>query len=40
MMNRSDSFIIDLNTAIFVWNGKNANRIERLQVNEIKMIDN
>ena len=30
-INRSDSFIIDLNTVIFVWNGKNANKIERLQ---------
>ncbi len=32
LMNRSDSFIIDLNMVIFVWNGKNANKIERIQV--------
>lgn len=32
LMNRSDAFIIDLNTVIFVWNGKNSNKIERIQV--------
>jgi hypothetical protein len=30
-LNRSDSFIIDFFTTIFVWNGKNCNKLERLQ---------
>lgn len=30
-LNRTDSFIVDLNTAVFVWNGKMCNRVERLQ---------
>lgn len=30
-LNRNDSFVIDLCTTMFVWNGKNANKIERLQ---------
>jgi hypothetical protein len=35
VMNRFDSFIIDLDKVIFVWNGKNANKSERLQVSGI-----
>ena len=35
-MNRNDSFIIDLNSVIFVWNGRNANKYEKLQVNSKK----
>lgn len=31
-LNRNDSFIIDFNTTIFVWNGKNSNKMERIQV--------
>lgn len=31
-MNRNDSFLIDLSTTIFVWNGKLANKMEKLQV--------
>ncbi len=30
-LNRIDSFIIDLHTTIFVWNGKTANKFEKLQ---------
>jgi advillin len=31
-MNRNDSFLIDLCSTIFVWNGRNANKYEKLQV--------
>jgi hypothetical protein len=31
-LNRNDSFIIDLNSVLFVWNGRNSNRNEKLQV--------
>lgn len=30
-LNRTDSFLIDLNSTIFVWNGKHANKFEKLQ---------
>jgi gelsolin len=30
-LNRCDSFLIDLNSTIFIWNGKNANKMEKLQ---------
>ncbi len=30
-LNRIDAFIIDLNSTIFVWNGKSANKFEKLQ---------
>ena len=30
-LNRIDSFLIDLNTTIFIWNGRYANRFEKLQ---------
>ena len=30
-MNRNNSFLVDLNSTIFVWNGKHANRFEKLQ---------
>jgi hypothetical protein len=37
-MNRSDSFLIDLNRVIFVWNGRFANKLERLQAAKIAKI--
>lgn len=30
-LNRNDSFLIDLNSTIFIWNGRNANKYEKLQ---------
>jgi hypothetical protein len=30
-LNRGDSFLIDMSTTIFVWNGRNSNKIERIQ---------
>lgn len=30
-LNRNNSFLVDLNSTIFVWNGKHANRFEKLQ---------
>lgn len=37
-MNRSDSFLIDLNRVIFVWNGRFANKQERIQAAKIANI--
>ncbi len=33
-LNRNDSFIIDLNSVIFVWNGRNSNKNEKIQVKQ------
>ncbi len=30
-LNRNDSYLIDLNSTIFIWNGRNANKYEKLQ---------
>jgi hypothetical protein len=30
-LNRNDSFLVDMGSVVFVWNGKNANRMEKLQ---------
>lgn len=33
-LNRSDSFLVDLSSTVFVWNGRNSNKMERLQVGD------
>lgn len=35
-LNRNDSFLFDLNTVLFIWNGRNTNKMDRLQVEFLK----
>ena len=38
-LNRSDAFIVDLASTIFVWNGKSCNKLEKLQaMNKARML--
>ena len=31
-LNRNGSFLIDFNTVVFIWNGRNTNKLDKLQV--------
>ena len=35
-MNHGDTFILDVRSHIFVWTGKDSNRMERLQASKVK----
>ncbi len=38
-LNRTDSFLVDLNLTIFIWNGKHANKFEKLQaINKARLF--
>ena len=37
-MNDGDVFVLDTNSHIFIWVGRNANRLERLQGCKVKFI--
>ena len=37
-LNRNESFLLDLNTVVFIWNGRNTNKMDKLQVKCNKSI--
>ena len=39
-MNHGDTFILDVRSHIFVWTGKDSNRMERLQASKVDLVPN